>query len=339
MNWNSGFSALYELKKVDPVSWRDMASFDFVSGTIDRTDTGLMESADLAMTENPGEGWVRVYLKTKQEDSGARVALFTGLTSVPERSLDGVRITYNVECYSVLKPVDDILVARGYYAPAGSDAAQLVADLLSVGPAPVTIETDGPTLTEPIVAEDDQSNLDVAWMILEAIGWRLRITGDGRVHVCSAASEASAVFDTMENDVIEVSMTDSQDWFSVPNCIRVTSGNNYVEYKDDDPESIVSTEARKATRGGSGEIWLNDTASSIGSSESLAEYAMRILRENQSPARTVEYSRRFRPDVVVTDRVMLHLPTVAIDGTFKITHQTIELGYGCRTSEEVVAVE
>lgn len=338
MDWRGGFSAQYELKRVDPVSFNDMGSLDFISGTIDKTDTGLMESADLQMTENPGECWVRVYLKARQEQSGARVPLFTGLASAPERTLDGVRITYEVECYSVLKPIEDILVARGYYAPAGADAAGLVADLLSVGPAPVVVDGDGPSLEEAIVAEDDQSVMDVVWMILNAIGWRLRIEGNGTIHVCAPSTEPVAIFDTEDNDVVEVSMTDSQDWFSVPNCIRVTSGDRYVEIIDDDPESAVSTVARQATRGGNGQVWMNDSASSIGSNESLGEYAMRILKANQSPARTIKYSRRFLPDVVVTDMVGLHLPGVGIDGRFRITSQTIELGYGCRTSEEVVAV-
>ena len=65
MDWRGGFSAQYELKRVDPVSFNDMGSLDFISGTIDKTDTGLMESADLQMTENPGECWVRVYLKAR----------------------------------------------------------------------------------------------------------------------------------------------------------------------------------------------------------------------------------------------------------------------------------
>ena len=338
MDWRGGFSALYELKKVDPMSFNDMGSFDFVSGTIDKTDTGLMESADLAMTENPGECWVRVYLKARQEQSGARVPLFTGLASVPERTLDGVRITYQVECYSVLKPVEDILVQRGYYAPAGADAAQMAAELLKVGPAPVVVDGEGPSLEEAIVAEDDMTNLDVVWLILNAIGWRLRIEGNGTIHVCGPSTEPVEVFDTEYNDVVEVAMTDSQDWFSVPNCIRVTSGDSYVEYIDDDPESNVSTAARRENRGGNGQVWMKDEASSIGANESLGEYAMRILRDNQSPARTVSYSRRFFPDVVVTDMIGLHLPRIGIDGTFRIKSQTIELGYGCRTSEEVVAV-
>ena len=147
------------------------------------------------------------------------------------------------------------------------------------------------------------------------------------------------MFDTLENDSIELAVTDSQDWFSVPNCIRVVSGDKYVEYKDEDPESALSTEARKQLRGGSGEVWMSETASAIGSNESLAEYAIRMLREAQAPARTVSYPRRFRPDVLATDIVTLHFPGIGIDGNFKVTSQRIELGYGCRTSEEVTAVE
>ena len=338
MNWNSGFSALYELKKVDPVTFKDMGSFDFVSGTIDRISSGLMESADLTMTENPGECWIRVYLNAKQETGGARIPLFTGLTSAPERVLNGHREQYTVECYSVLKPADDILVARGFYAPAGVDAGRLVEELLSVGPAAVVVDGEGPSLTEAIVAEDSMSRLDVAWLILEAIGWRLRIEGDGTIHVCQSASDISAVFDTDENDVIELDVTDQQDWFSVPNCIRVTSGNSCVEYKDDDTDSPVSTIARKKARGGNGEIWANDTASAIGDNESLAEYAVRVLREKQSPARTISYTRRYRPDVLVSDLVELRLPSVKIDGKFRINSQAVTLGYGCRTAEEVTMV-
>ena len=338
MEWNSGFSSLYELRAVDPLSFRDAEPMEFSAGTISRTGSGLVESADLTMPTNPGERLIRIYLRARQEADSSRNALFTGLTSSPERKLDGERITYNVDCYSVLKPVDDVLIRRGYYAPAGADAANIVADLLSVGPAPVVIDDRSPYLTETIVAEDSMSRLDVAWLILDAIGWRLRIDGDGTVHICAPAQNASAAFDTMENDVMELSITDTQDWYSVPNCIRVISGSSFSEFIDDDPSSPISTVARRAVRGGTGEIWMADTAASLGDNESLAEYALRVLREAQEPARTISYARRFRPNVVVTDLVAIHLPGVGIDGIYKVTSQTIELGYGCRTSEEVVEV-
>ena len=338
MNWNSGFSSLYELKIVNPVSWHDAGSLDFTSGSITRNPDNLIESADLTMTEDPGECWVRVYLKARQESDGARVPIFTGLTSTPSRKTDGTRITYDVEVYSVLKPVADVLVDRGYYAPAGADAAQLVADLLSVGAAPVVVDEGSPCLQEAIVAEESTTRLDMAWLFLNAIGWRFRIDGDGTIHVCSAASQSSAVFDAFENDVVELDITDSQDWFTVPNCIRVVSGDKAVEYKDDDPDSHISTVSRKDRRGGTGEIWIQQSASSVGDNESLAEYALRILKDAQAPARTISYKRRYRPDVLVTDLVYLRFPKIRIDGQFRITSQTIELGYGCRTAEEVVAV-
>lgn len=338
MNWNKGFSAQYDIMKVDPVSFLDMGFLKFTGGTIDNKASGLMQSADLAMTEDPGECWVRVYLKARQSGGGSRVALFTGLTSVPERKMDGIRPTYNVECYSVLKPADDMLVPRGYYVPAGTDAAAIAVELLSAGPAPVIADVAGPGLEDPIVAEDDMSRLDVAWLILNAIGWRLRIDGDGTIHVSPQASEVSATFDTLSNDIIELAVTDEQDWFSVPNCIRVVSGQKYVEFKDDDPESKISTVGRKANRGGTGEIWMSDTASSIGSNESMAEYTIRTLREKQYPARMIGYSRRYMPGVLVSDLVTLNLARVKINGTFKVTSQRITLGYGCRTEEEVVAV-
>lgn len=338
MNWNDGFSALYELMKVDPVTWYESGSFDFVSGSVKHIDSGLLESADLSMTENPGECWVRVFLKARQDAGGARTPIFTGLTSVPERTGDGTRIMYRVECYSVLKPLEDILTPRGYYAPAGADGAQLVKDLLKVGAAPVEVEGESPALIEPIVSEDSTTRLDMAWMILDAIGWRLRITGDGVIHVCEKTDEPVALFDTFDNDVIENATTDSQDWFTVPNCIRVVSGDKYVEYKDEDPDDPTSTVSRKEARGGNGEIWVNETPSGLGDQESLAEYAMRKLAESQHPARKITYARRFRPDVLVGDIVTLHLPVINIDGQFKITSQTIELSHGARTSEEVVQV-
>ena len=102
MNWNSGFSALYELELVDPVSWMDAGSIDLTGGTVNRSDTELIESANLKMTHRIRESWVRVYLKAKQTGGSERVAIFTGLAITPQRDLDGVRESYSTECYSCI---------------------------------------------------------------------------------------------------------------------------------------------------------------------------------------------------------------------------------------------
>lgn len=338
MNLNNGYSALYELRIVDPVSWMDSGSLDLTGGTVTKTDTDLMESANLKMTDRVRECWVRVYLKARQTGDSARVALFTGLAMTPRKELDGKRENYSTDCCSVLKPAADTLTPRGYYVPAGVPGAKIAANLLSVCPAPVVCEDDGPTLLEPIVTEDSDTNLSVARKVLDAIGWRIRIGGDGIISVLPAASKSSAKYDAFDADAIEPKITDADDWYDCPNCIRVVSGNSYVEYKDDDPSNPLSIPSRKTNRGGTGEIWKQENASSIGSGESLGEYAVRKLREAQAHTREIKYFRRYNPDLTIGDIVTLHYPGQGIDGDFRVTAQTITLGYAARTDEKVVAV-
>ena len=335
MNWNNGFSALYELYRVNPVSWQDAGQYELIAGQISKSEGGLIESADLTLTESPGECWLRVYLKARQGESGERVALFTGLASAPQRNLNGNNVTYKAACYSVLKPVDDTLTPRGYFVAAGVRGAEAAAELLSVGPAPVSYETASPTLTESIVSEDKDTYLTMAQKVVDAIGWRIRINGRGEVEIVPKPEEESARFDEYENDSIEVSITDTNDWYSAPNCLRVVSGTDAVEVRDDDPDSALSTTTRQATRGGSGEIWAQESVSSLADNETLQTYAERRLKELQGPARKLAYSRRFRPDVTIGDKVRLHLPRHGIDNVFTVTSQRIALGYGARVSEEV----
>lgn len=338
MEWNRGYSALYELRRVDPVSWMDAESFDFISGSINRSSSDQIESADLKMTRRLRECWVRVYLKARQAGSAARVPVFTGLAMTPQTDLDGTRKEYPTECYSVLKPASDTLTARGYYVPAGAPAAQLAAELLSVGPAPVEFDDGSPDLLEPIVTEDSDTHLSVARKIVDAIGWRIRISGDGSIRICPAATEPSARYDAFDHDAIEPKITDADDWYDCPNCMRVISGDKCVEVKDEDPDSMLSISARKAGRGGTGEIWKQDNASGIGANESLAEYAQRKLQEAQAHSREIKYSRRYNPDLTVSDIVDLHYPRQGIDGSFRIISQTLTLGHAIRTEEKVVAV-
>ena len=321
MDWNRGYSALYELRKVDPVSWMDAGSLDFISGSIRRTDSEQIESADLNMTQRLRECWIRVYLKARQTRSAARVPVFTGLAMTPQNEIDGRRMEYPTECYSVLKPAADTLTARGYYVPAGAPAARLAAELL-----------------EAIVTEDSDTHLSVAWKIVNAIGWRIRISGDGSIRICPAATEPTARYDAFDHDAIEPKITDSDDWYDCPNCMRVVSGDKYVEVKDEDPNSMLSISARQAGRGGTGEIWKQDNASAIGTGESLAEYAMRKLKEAQEHSREIKYTRRYNPELTVTDIVNLHYPEQGIDGNFRVVSQTLTLGHAVRTEEKVVAV-
>lgn len=335
MIWKDGYTAAYYITLIDPKSWRDIGRMEVTGGTIERTPADLMESADLDMTELPGTGeaWIRIWLDADQ-NGVAHVPLFTGLTSAPSRDIDGRRNSYRVECYSVLKPLDDILLERGFYIPAEVNAPKAAVRLLKAGPAPVVVEGSGtmPRLTESVVAEEGETKLTLAEKVLSAIGWRIRIDGRGVIHIEEKPNVVVSMFDVNKNDVIELKLTDEYDWYSCPNVFRAISDDLTAVARDDDPASPLSTVSRGR------EIWAEETSVALGTNETLSTYAMRRLKELQSPAQTVSYNRRFDPDVKVGDLVRINHPEIGIDGTFEIAAQTLELSYGCRTEEEAVRI-
>ena len=87
------------------------------------------------------------------------------------------------------------------------------------------------------------------------------------------------------------------------------------------------------------EIWKEETGVVLSSGETLIEYAARKLKEAQSPSRKLNYNRRYYEDITVGDVVSLNYPVHELVGEYRIISQSIELGTGCRTTEEVMKIE
>lgn len=329
MDWHKGFTASCYMSLVDRATWRDAERIEITDGKISRSGSGLLESAQVECVryDQSAERWVRIWMDARQEGTTEHVALFTGLAVSPDRNIDGRLSKNDVTCYSVLKPAKDVLLPRGWYAPAGARGAELAARLLAVTPAPKVVEDGSPLLSGTYIAEDGESNLSMAQKILEAINWRLRIEGDGKINICPKATEPVVTFDNLQNDSIEPKVKTSYDWFSAPNVVRVIKDGMSATARDDSEESIFSTRSRQR------EIWLEEDNCNLNAAESLEAYAKRRLRESQNVAYTVSYDRRFNPDVLVSDAVTLRYPEQDINGIFKIKRQTIDLSRGGRTSE------
>ena len=332
MNWNEGYAASYIMAEVDPNTWRDVSTTDITGGNVSKGTTGLMESADVNVTEKLGEKWIRIWLYARQDDDGAREALFTGLLQCPMNKWNGRRRNNTAECYSVLKPADDIKLPRGWYVLAGTNGAKAVADLLSVSPAPIEYEDHSPDLADTIIAEDNESNLSMAWRILNAIDWRIRISGYGNISICPKGTTPDLILDSVENDIIEPDVTDSQDFFSCPNVFRAISGDLTAIARDEDEDSPLSIQSRGR------EIWAQDQAANLSNGESIADYARRRLKELQAPARIINYARRFIPDIYPGDAIQVRNAEQNIVGNFRVDSQKITLGYGARTTEEAVYI-
>lgn len=333
MDWSKGYSATYYARRVDPITWRDTDIIELTGGSISRELSGLRESADIdCVSYDVGiERWIRVYLDTRQDGAAGHVALFTGLATSPSRDINGSVSANTLECYSVLKPVDDVALLRGWYAAAGRRGGDVINELLEATPAPVSIADDSPVLTESIIAEDGESCLTMVDKVLTAINWRIRIAGDGSVSVGPLSTSPAITFDPIDNDVLETELSVSADWYSVPNVFLAIAEDMTAIARDDSEDSPLSVPNRGR------EVWAVDTRCELAADESIGQYAERRLRESQIVQQTVEYDRRFYPDIEPGDFVRMHYPAQGIDGVYKIESQSIELGYGARTSEQISA--
>lgn len=333
MDWKSGYSSTYYAYIVDSVSWRETDRLEITGGNINRTDAGLRDSADIECTGYSGrETYIRVYLDTKQAGETVHEPMFTGLATSPSRDIKGNYETQTLECFSVLKAADDVLLQRGYYVPAGLDSARAITDLLSIIPAPIEVEGAAPGLQMSIIAEDGETRLSMADKILTAIGWRMRIRGDGTVVLAPRPTDAAAQFDPLDHDVLEPSINIDYDWFECPNVFRAVMDDLSAVARDDDPDSPLSTVSRGR------EVWAEETSCDLNTGESISEYAARRLKELQAVRLTARYSRRYDPGVLVGDLVHLRYPAQGLDGLYRVTSQSVELSYGASTTEEVEAV-
>lgn len=328
MNWDKGYSAAFYAHIVDPVTWTDGARIDLTGGQVSRDKSELRQSASFDTAGFDGERWIRLYLDAKQGDDGAHVPLFTGLTATPERHFDGSREKTPVTCYSVLKPADDILLPYGWYAPAGVPVGGLIKDLIT-GPAPFQTEEETPVLKAPIIAEDGETRLTMIDKIVEATGWQLIIEGDGTIVYRRPPEEADITF-SREYDSIENAFEVSQDWYTAPNCVMVTDDDLTATAKDEDPESPYSIPARGR------EVWLFESNADLSEGETLAEFALRLLKEKQAVATEVTYTRRFEPDLQPGD--MVRMEYANLQGTYRIESQDIDLGYSARTKEKTCKI-
>lgn len=331
MDWSKGYSATYYATRVDPVTWRDAERIEITGGTISRTTESLMHSADIQCTQfdSSREEWIRVYLDVAQDGDYAHEALFTGLATSPDKDMHGRMVTHALECYSVLKPADDIVLMRGWYVPAGTNGALQAAELLGVGAAPVEVADNGPALQTTIIAEDGETRLSMAQKILDAVDWRVRLSGDGTINIEPKATEPVAIFDPLEFDVIETELTTTADWYSCPNVVMVIDDDLTAIARDDSPRSPLSTVNRGR------EVWYVETNADYGANESIEQFAYRRLSELQTAELKAKYDRRYVPQVMPGDLVTVHYPEQGLDDNFRVGTQSVELGHGARTSEEI----
>lgn len=336
MDWTKGFSSRYYVSIVDKDTWRDVGRLEITGGSIKRSASDIRHAADISVKnyQETGEPIIRVWLDARQEGDSSHTALFTGYATSPDREINGRLESRTLQCYSVLKAASDVLLPRGWYVPADMNAVEQIIKLLKVTNAPVEVVGDYSSLAlkSAVVAEQNESHLTMVDLLLNIIGWRMTVDGMGKITISEYSKNPSYVFDADEMDILEPVLRDSSDWFSCPNVFRAVANETSAEARDEDPDSPFSIQNRGR------EIWVEETSCSLNEKETLSAYARRRLKELQQVGRTVNYDRRYVPDLTVSDLIRLNYPAQNIVGSFIVSSQTITLSYNAKTSEEVVQV-
>ena len=346
MDWSKGYSARYYISILDKDTLRGIDRIELTGGSIKRTSTDLRESADLdCVNYNTNkEQYIRVWLDAKQGGDSSHTPLFTGIATSPGRDINGQYVTNSLECYSLLKIAQDILLPRGWYAPAEMSGESLIRTLLAPVKTKISFAENAPNLSQAIIAEDGENNLSMVDKILSAINWRMRIDGYGNLMIgpesyvfdsrddSITVQKTSGRFSALENDILEPSLTVTYDWFGCPNVFRAVMDDSAAIARDEDEKSVYSIKNRGR------EIWAEETDCQLNDNETLSEYAFRRLKEYQKVSTNISYDRRYIPDIYPTDIVELHYPAQKIQGFYYITSQSISLGYNAKTSEEVIEI-
>ena len=341
MDWRKGYTARYYLSFVDINTWRDTGLLNITGGTIKHELSGLRSSADIDCVNyrRDREELVRVWLNSDQEgfEEDSHTPLFTGYAVSPDRRINGNYETETLQCYSVLLPASDIYLPRGWYAPADMDAIILIKQLLSPTKAIIVVHIsennqNDMVLTRSVIAESGETNLSMVEKLLSIMNWRMWLDGYGRIHIAEYDTDYKETFDSITNDIIEPELTIAHDWFDCPNVVRVIMDTQSAEAYDKDSNTPMSI----ANRGR--EVWYEEENVDLNIGETLQEYAERRLKELQRVAETINYDRRFFPDIYPSDIVRLNYPAQDLKGNYMVASQSITLGFSAKTSEEVIKI-
>lgn len=333
IDFGAPYSATWRVFSVDERTWADGdRMYGVTTASVNReADGNLLESGtftiDLPYGESIGEGYYRLVMTAHQNGVAERVDVAT-LHGIASGSVsDKGRNLQTLNASSVLYPASTEKTAVGWYAPAGVNGAQFVAEMLAgCLKAPVSWEGSF-TLDSPIVFQLGWSKLECAWTVLDAGNFTLAIDGRGRVTVRPMPTEPSLALDGANARLVGTSVSRKTDWSVVPNRYYAVDGSEVAVAVNDDPNSVTST----VSRGYNSDVV--DRSPKRVNGETLEAYAGRRLHESSIVLDTRTYTREWVGGVYPNSIVLGSIPSVGLDGRLRVTSQKLTLGKGIKVDE------
>ena len=100
--------------------------------------------------------------------------------------------------------------------------------------------------------------------------------------------------------------------------------------REEDPDSPLSIQNRGR------EVWKSESGVNLASTESIAQYARRMLKQAQQVRKSASYTRRYMPNVRPSDLIRMAYPAQGLTGVYVVQSQTVALEYGAATDEQIM---
>lgn len=340
-NWNLSMQQTFEYFLVDPKTWKDIRKLNTVTNcNISRdSSTETLGSATIDITESIGEAYIRVYLKTIQNEVSERFPLGTYLVQTPSQSFNGKVTNVSLDAYSPLLELKEKMPTIGYTIPKGKNIMDMAFDITRDHVrAPVINSSKQDKLQYDFVA-----NVDDTWMtfvvdLLSGINHELYLDELGRVLFMPKQNVKTLqpvwTYDDGNSSILYPEISMDNDMYGIPNVLEVIYSNGddnyYSKVINDDPNSPLSVQNRGR------EILYRDTNPNLIGNTTQGQvdrYAQQLLQELSSIEYTVSYTHGYCP-TRVGDCVRLNYEMAGIkDVKAKIISQSISCVPGCPVTE------
>ena len=345
-DWSRSMQQTYEFMTVNPRTWVDQEKLsDITQATITRDDDDeTCSSASIDCDHDLSDTYVRVYLRTVQDNISERIPLGTFLCQTPGQKYDGKKHSMSADGYSPLVELNENYLPYGFAIPKGDNilvrSRQLVRDYLR---APVLDDKSERLLQLDFVSEPSEKVLPFVNDLLANDGRKLGLDEMGRVifpiQQDITMLEPRWTYTDDNSSILYPEVQLTRDLYGVPNVVEVLySGNDvtpiYVRVENNDRNSVVSIPARGR------EIVHRDTNPDLSGTDltepQIEEYAQNLLKTLSSLEYEISYTHGYCP-VRVGDCVRLDYRRAGLIGVkAKVTRQIITCTPGCPVQETAV---
>lgn len=323
----AGYAARWRVFAVNRETWADAGELSGVQSMRVSRDasTPLLESGSMVVMGRIDPGYYRITMLVGTE----RVEVATLYFALSEWENDRGAEACDLVGYSVLKPAEGQVMARGAYAPAGCDGAELAADLLR-GCIAAPVEVDGSfTLDAHVVFDAGSRVIDAVRLLLDAGGFIIQISGDGTVRIMPKPTEPALALDRDAMGILQCRVTGKSDVSEVRNRWFAADGSSVAVAANDDPDSPTGYQAVGYWNDG-----YDDSPVRV-NGETLEAYAARRLAEQSVIVEERRYTREWVEGVYPGSIVRGSLGGHGLYGDMRVTAQSIECDKGVTVEETV----